>query len=384
MSKKKLDCLKLINYIENTPEFQEFLQPGIKVLIAYSGGQDSTSLLSIFYLLSKKWGFKLGVAYCDHGWKDNKKSVVHALNVLKTYKLPMYLIDCLNHHPLSESEARQWRYTAFETICKKGHYRFLLTGHTLSDKVETVLFNLCRGTGLKGINCLKMKQNLTLLIDPEVKKACSFDFKYQTMVVDHSFASLSSFAFNHLSFNFISSTLDLVAFTKKKVDIKKTKTTELKSNADFFKKKDKKTLPFFKPGFSNFYTSAKTSSSLYSYGQKQRLNLATVYMYDCYLKRKKKYLGLNDDLLSLNLVSTLTFKDDAHLLKKKNLIVSEPKITWITLFQPTCYFLTHRFLISTYFYFCPPLPYVLYPMRQSYVLYPCYRRKPFLSEPKVV
>jgi tRNA(Ile)-lysidine synthetase-like protein len=194
MSKKNIDCLKLINYIETLPEFKVFLQPRIKLLIAYSGGQDSTALLAIFYLLSKKWQFKLAVVYCNHGWVDNNKSILNALSVLKVYKLPVYLIDCLYGYQKSETEARKWRYTAFEEIRKKGQYDFVLTGHTLSDKVETLLFNLCRGAGLKGVSSLKSKQQFNLFTEAKVKKDSNMQFKYQTMsVMDYKKASLNGF-----------------------------------------------------------------------------------------------------------------------------------------------------------------------------------------------
>lgn len=54
-----------------------------------------------------------------------------------------------------EQKARHWRYSSFYAISKWGNYDFLLTGHTLSDSVETTLFNLCRGSGLKGVCSLK-------------------------------------------------------------------------------------------------------------------------------------------------------------------------------------------------------------------------------------
>ena len=51
--KNKLDCLKLINYIEKSSDFKKNILPFKNILIAYSGGQDSSSLLAIFFFLSK-------------------------------------------------------------------------------------------------------------------------------------------------------------------------------------------------------------------------------------------------------------------------------------------------------------------------------------------
>jgi tRNA(Ile)-lysidine synthase TilS/MesJ len=47
--KTKLDCLKLINFIEKSIDFKKIFYPAKNILIAYSGGQDSSALLAILY-----------------------------------------------------------------------------------------------------------------------------------------------------------------------------------------------------------------------------------------------------------------------------------------------------------------------------------------------
>lgn len=177
MSKTKLDCLKLINSIENLPEFKKHIITSKKILIAYSGGQDSSSLLAIFYILSKKWKFQLGVIYCNHGWTQSTQATLAAFKVVQNYKLPFYFIDIAPEIiEKSENKARQWRYTAFEEVMQHGKYDLLLTGHTLSDKTETILFNLCRGAGLKGACSLKTFKTFNKPFQNQ-----KFKFKYQTM-----------------------------------------------------------------------------------------------------------------------------------------------------------------------------------------------------------
>jgi tRNA(Ile)-lysidine synthase TilS/MesJ len=51
--KTKLDCLKLINFMKNRSILKKIFYPVKNILIAYSGGQDSSALLAIFYILSK-------------------------------------------------------------------------------------------------------------------------------------------------------------------------------------------------------------------------------------------------------------------------------------------------------------------------------------------
>ncbi len=50
----------------------------------------------------------------------------------------------------SEAAARAWRYETFATLARTNGYTHVVTGHTASDRAETVLYNLIRGTGLDG------------------------------------------------------------------------------------------------------------------------------------------------------------------------------------------------------------------------------------------
>nr|YP_009367544.1 tRNA(Ile)-lysidine synthetase [Pseudoneochloris marina]ARK14535.1 tRNA(Ile)-lysidine synthetase [Pseudoneochloris marina] len=178
MALKNLDCLKLINYIENSSEFQSYILPCKKILIAYSGGQDSSSLLAIFYILSQKWKFELGVVYCDHGWSESSVQLEQVFENIVYYRLPFYVVQTeprIAQKP--ENQARQWRYAILKKILDWGKYDLILTGHTLTDKVETVIFNLCRGCGLKGISSLKEFKTFSSLTKP------SFSIQTQTFLL---------------------------------------------------------------------------------------------------------------------------------------------------------------------------------------------------------
>jgi len=47
--------------------------------------------------------------------------------------------------------ARELRYQWFDALLKQEHYNYLITAHHANDNLETVLFNLTRGTGFKGM-----------------------------------------------------------------------------------------------------------------------------------------------------------------------------------------------------------------------------------------
>jgi tRNA(Ile)-lysidine synthase len=155
--KTKLDCLKLINFIEKSIDFKKNILPCKNILIAYSGGQDSSALLAIFYILSKKWHFNIGVVYCNHNWTHSTKASSTAFDIIQNLNLPFYFVDS-KRAIKPENQARDWRYKAFATILNSSQYDLILTGHTLSDCAETIIFNLCRGSGLKGVCSLKKFQ----------------------------------------------------------------------------------------------------------------------------------------------------------------------------------------------------------------------------------
>jgi len=248
MLKKKFDCLKIINSIEKAPEFKKFIFPHAKLLLAYSGGQDSSTLLTIFFILSKKWNFQLGVVYCNHGWIKTNKPFLTVFQEIQNYKLPFYYVD--NFYPRNEkieNIARQWRYKSFQKIQQKGNYHFLLTAHTLTDKIETLLFHLCRGTGLKGINSLK-RIGLSNL-----KQKLNFFCYEKIFFSDFKMSILKNIYFKRFNktFEFFFAIYILKCYKKKIQKFKKNKTinTSQKSNKKQLKviKKKLSLITFFNP-----------------------------------------------------------------------------------------------------------------------------------------
>nr|AOC61466.1 hypothetical chloroplast RF62 [Rhexinema sarcinoideum] len=174
---EKLDCLKLINFIENSPFFTTGKIRHKKILIAFSGGQDSSCLLAIFYILKKKWKFELGVVYCNHCWNDSVKTAFKVFQILQKYNLPFYFVEAPNSTAIKpEQKARNWRYSSFYAILKQESYDFVLTGHSLSDCSETALFNLVRGSGIKGVCALKEYQIFQVPLTQKTEKSLTFAF----------------------------------------------------------------------------------------------------------------------------------------------------------------------------------------------------------------
>jgi tRNA(Ile)-lysidine synthase len=129
--------------------------------VAVSGGQDSLCLIKLLLDLQPKWAWNLAIAHCDHCWReDSQANADHVQNLAQHWHIPFYL-ETANEPVNSEATARNWRYHALTKIAQTHHYQYVITGHTASDRAETLLYNLIRGTGADGLQALTWQRPLT-------------------------------------------------------------------------------------------------------------------------------------------------------------------------------------------------------------------------------
>lgn len=125
-----------------------------RLLVAVSGGQDSLCLIKLLLDLQPKWAWNLGIAHCDHRWRsDSEASANHVEQLAKNWGISYYL-ETASDIPKTEAAARQWRYQALTEIAIAHNYPYIVTGHTASDRAETLLYNLIRGSGADGLSAL--------------------------------------------------------------------------------------------------------------------------------------------------------------------------------------------------------------------------------------
>lgn len=147
-----------------------------RLLVAVSGGQDSLCLIKLLLDLQSKWGWYVGIAHCDHRWRsDSQANAKHVENLAKTWDTAFY-VETATQLINSEASARNWRYQALSAIAKANNYQYIVTGHTASDRAETLIYNLIRGTGADGLQALTWQRPLTadmMLVRPllEVTRA---------------------------------------------------------------------------------------------------------------------------------------------------------------------------------------------------------------------
>ncbi|PSB38455.1 tRNA lysidine(34) synthetase TilS [filamentous cyanobacterium Phorm 46] len=133
---------------------RQILPSNQRLLVAVSGGQDSLCLIKILLDLQPKWGWNLAIAHCDHRWRsDSQASANHVENLAKNWGISYYLQTAF-FIPKTEAAARQWRYQALTEIAIAHNSPYIVTGHTASDRAETLLYNLIRGSGADGLSAL--------------------------------------------------------------------------------------------------------------------------------------------------------------------------------------------------------------------------------------
>jgi tRNA(Ile)-lysidine synthase len=147
--------------------FREFIeQKGLcretdRILIAVSGGVDSVVMLDLFL----KNGFKTGLAHCNFGLRadesDGDEEFVRRLAGVRG--VTCYVEHFETEKIASEKQistqmaARKLRYDWFEEIRSGEGFNYIATGHNFNDSVETMVFNLIKGTGLRGLTGISAK-----------------------------------------------------------------------------------------------------------------------------------------------------------------------------------------------------------------------------------
>ena len=153
--------------VHKTLRQRQLLPKKARILLAVSGGQDSLSLLKLFSDLQAKWQWDLAVAHCDHRWCEDQGMATHVQQVAASFQFPFFLQRAETPIAQTEAAARTWRYQVLSQCCEENNFSYVVTGHTGSDRAETLLYNLIRGSGSDGLQALQwqrlLNHNLTLV-----------------------------------------------------------------------------------------------------------------------------------------------------------------------------------------------------------------------------
>jgi len=162
----------MLRTVENFIREQDLIPAGAAVLCAVSGGADSIAMLHVLYRLRDRLGFRLAAAHYNHHLRgaesDRDARFVEQFVQLCCGKhrlldgtilpgVPLYLgggdvgAEAKRRGTGIEETARDMRYAFLRQAAREAEADLIATAHTASDNVETILFHLARGSGLRGL-----------------------------------------------------------------------------------------------------------------------------------------------------------------------------------------------------------------------------------------
>ena len=142
-----------------------------KILVAYSGGPDSSALLWLLDSIQANIGFSLYALYINHGIRSKSEMSDEIFQIKKNAAKINTLIDFENlENGLIESEskntgrsiedlAREYRYSLLEKVKNRIGATHIAMGHNLDDQIETLIMRFFQGSGIHGLTGIPEKRD---------------------------------------------------------------------------------------------------------------------------------------------------------------------------------------------------------------------------------
>lgn len=172
---------KVQNYIQNN----NLLHLNNSIIVGVSGGADSVVLLHVLLSL----GYDCVVAHCNFHLRIDEANRDEAFvrNMSKSLHLPYYSVDfqtseyAKSNHISIEMAARDLRYAWFNQLSEKLNAQAIAVAHHADDSIETLLMNLVRGTGLRGLTGIAPRNEN--VVRPLL---CCTRFDIENYIIEHN------------------------------------------------------------------------------------------------------------------------------------------------------------------------------------------------------
>ena len=150
----------LIEKSKSVIDKYQMLSPNDTVVVGFSGGADSMTLLSLMNALKSEYDLNLIAAHVNHGIRGDEaqRDQDFCTEVCNNLGIRLEVLNAdvpsiARERGVSEEVAgRDVRYDFFNSLA--GESGKIATAHNANDAVETMIFNLCRGTGLRGLSSI--------------------------------------------------------------------------------------------------------------------------------------------------------------------------------------------------------------------------------------
>jgi len=158
----------------------EDINPGDTVIVAASGGADSSALAAALLPECEAKSISVVPLIVDHGLQKNSADVAHeakkeltklGYEIIEIRKILVEITDGV------EASARRARYAALNEVAKSHNAVAIFLGHTKDDQAETVLLGLARGSGTRSLSGMAQRidnyrRPLLLITRAQTEAAC--------------------------------------------------------------------------------------------------------------------------------------------------------------------------------------------------------------------
>lgn len=154
----------LLRIVERTLREECRLAAGDCLLLAVSGGSDSTALLHVMARLAPRFGIGLFAHGVDHGLRaEASRELDIAAGLARDLDIEFSRSQIsVAHGGNLQARAREARYAALERRANELGSAIIVTAHHADDRAETVLLRLMRGSGLAGLGVLAPREQRLL------------------------------------------------------------------------------------------------------------------------------------------------------------------------------------------------------------------------------
>ncbi len=151
-------------------ETHRLFSPESRLLVAVSGGQDSVALVHLLLELKRDWpGLDIALAHFNHQLRVEAAADERFVRQLaRRLRLKIFVgrgrvREFARQNKLNLEEAgRLKRYEFLEKTAGKWGADLVLTAHTMTDQAETVLMRIFRGTGIEGLQAIRLRAGMVV------------------------------------------------------------------------------------------------------------------------------------------------------------------------------------------------------------------------------
>jgi tRNA(Ile)-lysidine synthase len=173
----------MIGKIKKTIKKYDLLEKSERVVVAFSGGPDSTALLTALDIVARELDLSLIVAHYNHGLRgaESDEDEQFSRDLAQDMGL-IFVSGNMEQKKVAKGVSpedfyRRQRYCFLEKVASDYQAQKIALGHNLQDQAETVLLHLLRGSGLEGLKGFLPKRDgriIRPLIETSRREIISF------------------------------------------------------------------------------------------------------------------------------------------------------------------------------------------------------------------